>query len=74
MEEKRPKYIEGIGWRYETERSRFEVCASGTLLILAPWHDDLKGDSEYERFHNLNNIAAAICRLDATTNYTLTTN
>ena len=43
MEEKRPKYIEGVGWRYETEHRRLME-------------------------------AAAICRLDATTNYTLTTN
>ncbi|MDO4824378.1 MAG: hypothetical protein Q4A08_09455 [Bacteroidales bacterium] len=58
---------EPIGQYWKPERSRFEACTAGTLLILAPWHDDLKGDSDYERFHNLNNIAAAICRLDATT-------
>lgn len=65
---------EPIGQYWKPERSRFEACTSGTLLILAPWRDDLKGDSDYERFHNLNNIAVAICSLDATTNYMLTTN
>lgn len=29
--------------------------------------EDLKGETDYERFHNLNTLAASICALDATT-------
>lgn len=52
-----------IGQYWKPERSRFEACAAGTLLILAPWQEDLRGESDYERFHNLNDMAANICAL-----------
>ncbi len=60
-----------IGPYWKPERQRFEACANGSLLILAPWDIDAMGDvagiptnSDYSRFHNLNNLAAEICRFD----------
>ena len=53
---------------WKPERQRFEACANGSLLILAPWQLDRMGDvggvpsdSDYSRFHNLNTLAAEIC-------------
>ena len=57
---------EPIGEYWKPERSRFDACVAGSLLILAPWAEDLEGDTDYERFHNLNTLAASICALDAT--------
>lgn len=61
-----------IGPYWKPEKSRFEACTAGTLLILAPWQEDQKGESDYARFHNLNSLAAAICALDADTAMKLT--
>ena len=59
---------EPIGAYWKPERQRFDACANGTLLILAPWELDMMGavggvpsDSDYSRFHNLNTLAAEIC-------------
>ena len=59
---------EPIGPYWKPERQRFEACARGSLLILAPWNLDAMGavagvpsDSNYSRFHNLNTLAAEIC-------------
>ncbi|MCR5394336.1 MAG: transposase [Bacteroidales bacterium] len=53
---------------WKPERQRFEACAAGRLLILAPWRlDDMSpvagipADSDYSRFHNLNRLAAEVC-------------
>lgn len=58
---------------WKPERSRFEACAQGSLLILSPWGLDeeltpvpngtgtLAGPSDYARFHRLNDLAAEIC-------------
>ncbi len=54
---------EPIGVLWKPERQRFYACARGKLLILAPWAEDLGGDSDYARFHNLNDLAAEICSL-----------
>lgn len=61
-----------IGRYWKPEKSRFETCMAGTLLILAPWAEDLEGDSDYERFHNLNTLAATVCALDADTTMQVT--
>ncbi len=61
-----------IGRYWKPELSRFDACAAGTLLILAPWQEDLKGDTDYERFHNLNTLAATICTLGAADSFTTT--
>ena len=62
---------EPIGAFWKPERQRFDACANGTLLILAPWNLDQMGsvvgvpsDSDYSRFHNLNLLAAEICAFD----------
>ena len=57
---------EPIGDYWKPERRRFEACARGALLILAPW--GLDGDTDYARFHRLNDLAAEIC---ATTDVSL---
>lgn len=55
-------------WKQIPERQRFDACANGSLLVLAPWELDsmeavngVPSDSDYSRFHNLNNLAAEIC-------------
>ena len=60
-----------IGRYWKPEKTRFEACVSGALLILAPWDLDTMGDvnhvpsdSDYSRFHNLNTLAAEICSFD----------
>jgi len=60
---------EPIGQYWKPERSRFEACAYGSLLILAPWAEDLPTfASDYERFHYLNRLAETICAISHTTN------
>lgn len=50
-----------IGRYWKPELSRFEACAHGTLLILAPWPEDMPAfNSDYERFHYLNHLAGTI--------------
>ena len=60
-----------IGQYWKPEKKRFEACARGTLLILAPWDLEAMGDvghvpadSDYSRFHNLNTLAAEICTFE----------
>ena len=57
-----------IGRFWKPEMKRFEACARGALLILAPWNLDAMGDvghvpsdTDYSRFHNLIALAAEIC-------------
>jgi hypothetical protein len=60
--------IEPIGQYWKPERSRFEACATGALLILAPWPEDLPTfASDYERFHYLNRLAEVVCAIGHTT-------
>lgn len=55
---------EPIGEYWKPELSRFEACAAGTLLILAPWPEDLPSfASDYDRFHFLNRLAEAVCTI-----------
>jgi len=51
---------EPISEFWKPSQSRFYACAAGRLLILAPWQ--LEGDSDYRRFHSLNDLAADICK------------
>ena len=54
---------------WKPERSRFEACAYGSLLILAPWPEDMPTfTSDYDRFHYLNRLAETICAISHTTN------
>ena len=50
---------EPISEYWKPAQGRFYACAAGRLLILAPWN--LEGDSDYERFHTLNEFARDIC-------------
>ena len=48
---------------------RFFACAEGSLLILAPWPEDLDAmgrqfGGDYDRFHNMNLLAEQICAMD----------
>lgn len=44
---------------WKPSQRRFYACASGRLLILAPWYFD--GVSDYSRFHQLNDYAREVC-------------
>jgi len=44
---------------WKPSQRRFYACASGRLLILAPWK--MEGTSDYARFHQLNDFAREIC-------------
>ena len=51
------------------EGERFFASAEGSLLILAPWPDDLDAmpsqfGGDYDRFHNMNLLAKQICEMD----------
>ena len=50
---------EPIGEYWKPSQRRFYACATGRLLILAPWQND--GTSDYARFHHLNDLAKDIC-------------
>ena len=50
---------EPISEYWKPAKSRFYACATGRLLILSPW--SLDGESDYERFHTLNDFARDIC-------------
>lgn len=60
---------EPIGTNWHPEYKRYDLCASGKLLILSPWQLDDQGDvngvpaaTDYSRFHNLNSFAEMLCR------------
>lgn len=69
---------EPIGEHWKPEKERFKACEAGMLLILAPWGvesladrqrqvDDhttveIAADTKYSQFHNMNDLAAEICR------------
>lgn len=50
---------EPISEYWKPSQERFYACAAGKLLILAPWQ--MEGDSDYARFHSLNDLARDIC-------------
>lgn len=53
---------------WKPEFSRFEACAHGSLLIMAPWPEDMPTfSSAYECFHYLNRLAETICAISNTT-------
>ena len=49
---------EPIGEYWKPSQRRFYACASGHLLILAPWQNE--GHSDYARFHHLNDLAKEV--------------
>ena len=44
---------------WKPSQRRFYACASGCLLILSPW--TVEGNSDYARFHLLNDLASEVC-------------
>ncbi|MBO4800384.1 MAG: hypothetical protein J5545_00710 [Bacteroidaceae bacterium] len=48
-----------IGQYWKPEQRRFYACAQGHLLILSPW--ELEGETDYEHFHRLNDLASELC-------------
>ncbi|MBQ7463159.1 MAG: hypothetical protein IJS63_13100 [Bacteroidaceae bacterium] len=52
---------EPIAQFWKPELRRFEACARGSLLILAPWKQDEAPSSDYASFHHLNALAKEIC-------------
>ena len=44
---------------WKPPQGRFYACAAGRLLILAPWK--VGGDTDYARFHSLNDMAKDVC-------------
>ena len=50
---------ESITRYWKPSQRRFYACAAGHLLILSPWRVD--GDTDYSRFHQLNDHAREIC-------------
>lgn len=50
---------EPIGEYWKPAQRRFYACAAGHLLILAPWK--VEGNTDYARFHHLNDLAREIC-------------
>lgn len=68
---------------WKPERRRFEACAHGALLILAPWglDEEIMGNtlismgtpSDYARFHHLNDLAKEICNTTDVTLLNITT-
>ena len=62
---------EPIGPHWKPEKTRFDACTHGRLLILAPWKAEELGevqgvpsDTDYSIFHNLNDLAKEICLFD----------
>ena len=62
---------EPIGALWKPEKTRFDACSQGRMLILAPWKADELGDvgdvpsaADYSVFHNLNKLAEEICLFD----------
>lgn len=51
---------EPIGEYWKPSQRRFYACAAGHLLILSPWQ--INGQSDYSRFHLLNDFAKDICK------------
>ncbi len=62
---------EPINSYWKPEKLRFEACANGNLLILAPWGlesmaavNGVPANTDYSIFHHLNDLAAEICTFD----------
>lgn len=61
---------EPIGPYWKPELQRFEACTAGRLLIIAPWdlsalgdYNGVPQDTDYSRFHNMNELAREVCEV-----------
>lgn len=63
----------GFSERYKPSGSRFDLCAAGRLLLLAPWQDNTgrKSTSGYTEFHKMNDLALAISTLPSNSRLSL---
>lgn len=63
----------GFSERYKPSGSRFDLCAEGRLLLLAPWQDNTgrKSTSGYTEFHKMNDLALAISTLPSNSRLSL---
>ena len=59
---------EPLSANWHPEYRRYELCSQGKLLILSPWQLDTQGEvngvpanTDYSRFHNLNDLARMLC-------------
>ncbi|MGM9734674.1 MAG: hypothetical protein ACI3YT_11220 [Prevotella sp.] len=50
---------------WKPEKSRFDACVAGHLLILIPKCDNINTESRYTNFHNMNGLATEICSFDS---------
>ena len=53
---------EPLAQYWKPELRRFEACARGSLLIMAPWGLDEHSPSDFASFHRLNDLAAEISK------------
>lgn len=56
-----------FGEKFKPSGKEFDLCASGQLLLLAPFNDKAKHKSGYKEFHDMNDMALAISNLLAST-------
>lgn len=58
---------QGFEDRFKPKGRKFELCAEGRLLLLAPWPENAgrKSTAGYTEFHKMNDLALAISRLPA---------
>ena len=52
---------------WKPEKTRFDACVAGHLLILCPKLDKINTESRYANFHSMNELASMICSFDTST-------
>ena len=59
----------GFNERFKPSGEYFDLCGAGRLLMLSPWPDNFRRRSEAgsDKFHQMNDFAAAIASLPAST-------
>lgn len=58
---------QGFEERFKPKGHKFELCAEGRLLLLAPWPENVgrKSTAGYTEFHQMNDLALEIAQLPA---------
>lgn len=64
---------QGFEERFKPNGRKFDLCAEGRLLLLAPWQDNTgrKSTSGYTEFHKMNDLALAISTLPSNSRLSL---
>ena len=52
---------------WKPEKTRFDACVAGHMLILFPKSDKVNTESRYDNFHRMNELASMICSFDTST-------